>query len=299
MDPPYQLDIASQLEIERVRERNRIAKRKSRARRRQNQDAVQRDGSKSRSMDARGDALVRNHEVPGISSRIGTSRSPIANGDGSSAGTLGNVGQDNESLSSIHLISSVDLTEENGAPTPNHITVSPLSPPDHSLRLVQFEDRTSATCPVTDASDFDLTHFGILVPLAGLTPNTTSPNSSPFYMNYQQPAKVNTRRASSNSVSNRSSSPGILHLAVRNGSRAIAQALLVAGASANSRDNSGAFPLHLAVQNRRRSMADLLLTHGADPDVVDTVGMTPLELAVQYRDEDMVRLLISRGARVT
>jgi ankyrin repeat protein len=94
------------------------------------------------------------------------------------------------------------------------------------------------------------------------------------------------------------SSPRMLHLAVRNGSIAIARALLVAGASVNARDDTGALPLHLAVQNRRRSVADLLLRHGADPNGLDEAGTTPLELAVRSQDEDMVRLLLSRGARV-
>lgn len=106
-----------------------------------------------------------------------------------------------------------------------------------------------------------------------------------------KPADVNTR--------NSSSLLSLLHLAVRNGSKAITQSLLTAGASANTRDDTGALPLHLAVQHRRRSIADLLLTYGADPDAVNAEGITPLELAVRCRDEDIVNLLISRGARIT
>ncbi|KAK0729896.1 ankyrin repeat-containing domain protein [Lasiosphaeris hirsuta] len=186
-------------------------------------------------------------------------------------------------------------------------SVQPVAPADQPLHHAPFEGGSFAT------SGLDLTPFATTAPFATFGSNTDSPGVSSPYAVYQQvrnfspstataalrPVEVNIRGHSSASRRNGSSLLGLLHLAVRNGSKAIAQALLTAGASANARDDSGALPLHLAVQYRRRSMADLLLTYGADPDAENAEGITPLELAVRCRDEDIVNLLISRGARIT
>ncbi|KAK4235852.1 ankyrin repeat-containing domain protein [Achaetomium macrosporum] len=289
------MDTASQLELERVRERNRIAKRKSRARQRQQQDAAYRGAAQSRNLEAASDTQTRKRETP----QLVPSVSPVDDsGSGGSASMFGNMELDDASHSWIDFLGPEDYTEDNGAPIPKHNCIavpSSPTPADDPLHLAPFENLSFAPCSA--AAD------ETTAPYTMFPSNGHSSGVAPLYMGYQQPAEINDIRRpdsssapSSNGVS--SASQGMLHLAVRNGSKAIAQALLAAGASANSRDDTQALPLHLAVQNRRRSMADLLLTHGADPNVVDEAGMTPLELAVRSRDEDMVNLLLASGARV-
>ncbi|KAK3364536.1 ankyrin repeat-containing domain protein [Lasiosphaeria hispida] len=215
--------------------------------------------------------------MPGV---FQTSGSPVASEGGSSASTFEHIEPDDESPGWIY-------------------PVPPATPADQPLHHGYFEDSSFATCLAMDTNDLDLTPFQTTAPFTAFSSDTASPNFSSPYTVYQQPVEVSIRR-SSGGTRNGSSLLGLLHLAVRNGSKAIAQALLTAGASTNARDDAGALPLHLAaVQHRRRSMADLLLTYGADPDEVNAEGVTPLELAVRCRDEDIVNLLLSRGARIT
>ncbi|RYP53682.1 hypothetical protein DL769_010477 [Monosporascus sp. CRB-8-3] len=281
---------------DRVADRPRRCAARRRARQRQKQNAVSRDEDQSQNIGATGEVPVQELEAPRVSDQFRTSGSPVASEGGSSAGTFGHIEPDNESPSWIY-------------------PVPPVAPADQPLHHVQFEDSSFATCLAMDTNDLDLTPFETTAPFTAFSSNTASPNFSSLCTVYQQsskrtgpltfdlcdfqPVEVNIRRRSSGSTRNGSSLLGPLHLAVRNGSKAIAQALLTAGANANSRDDSGALPLHLAVQHRRRSMADLLLTYGADPDAVNAEGITPLELAVRCRDEDIVNLLISGGARIT
>ena len=73
-------------------------------------------------------------------------------------------------------------------------------------------------------------------------------------------------------------------------------ALLVQGASANSRQADGATALHWAAHWDDAAMADALLGAGAAVDATNDFGVTPLWLACLNGSEAMVETLLAAGA---
>ncbi len=96
-----------------------------------------------------------------------------------------------------------------------------------------------------------------------------------------------------------------LHLAVKNGWRADAEALLAKGANVNAwdtpdpSDKSGRRlqPLHVAVIEDRADMAELLLNKGANPNG-DLGSGTPIHIAAATNNVPLALLLLDRGAAV-
>ena len=72
-----------------------------------------------------------------------------------------------------------------------------------------------------------------------------------------------------------------LHAAVMQGSKAIAELLLKAGAAVNAKDRNGNTPLHHSVQSTYQELAELLLSNKADPNERNNNGQTPLDLTKQ------------------
>jgi ankyrin repeat protein len=66
-----------------------------------------------------------------------------------------------------------------------------------------------------------------------------------------------------------------LHTACAFGFTEIAESLLLAGANANCRTETGATPLHLAILERLRDIVELLIKHGADVRATDDNGDMP------------------------
>jgi len=90
--------------------------------------------------------------------------------------------------------------------------------------------------------------------------------------------------------------------AARFGKRAMAEALLGAGANINAATRHGGTPLHNAVYFNQREMVAFLLERGADARAVDHAGHTPLAAARSKAAEDerydrrILQLLEQRGA---
>ena len=78
------------------------------------------------------------------------------------------------------------------------------------------------------------------------------------------------------------------------------QALLDAGAQADSYTSSGAWMLSLAVLSPERDMVKLLLKYGANPSSQDLIyRMSPLAYAARFMDDELVITLISAGGDLT
>ncbi|KAI0543749.1 ankyrin repeat-containing domain protein [Xylaria curta] len=283
MNPDYR-NFASRTEIDHIRESNRNAKRRSRARQRQKQNeelTVSNHGDRLQYNELTVEVPAQEPEAPIVAPDwVQTAQSPIASEGYSSTSTF-----ELDHESSAHIYHS---------PSATHTT-----PPDQLLNYLQIEDNGFVLSSTTNRNDLDPTSAETSPKFTTSSPNTASHHCASLYTIYQQPVDVDLHRRSPESTRRGSSTSGLLHLAVRNGSKAIAQALLTAGSNVNSYDESGTQPLHLAVQHRQKSMVDLLLSYGANPDAENAAGITPLEMAVRSQDEDIVRLLILRGARVT
>lgn len=100
-----------------------------------------------------------------------------------------------------------------------------------------------------------------------------------------------------------------LHLAAAAYQKAIAKALLAAGANVHARNRHGAEPLHAAAIGRPGSadwnptaqseMIALLIGTGANPNATDKRGVTPLHRAVRTRSAAAAGALINGGADPT
>lgn len=105
-----------------------------------------------------------------------------------------------------------------------------------------------------------------------------------------QAADVNTAQADGMTA---------LHWAARNGDRALAQLLIVAGANTGARTRLGGYtPLHLAARNGQAALVETLLEGGADAKSTDAHGTTPLMFAAQAGIPDAIAALIAHGADV-
>jgi cytohesin len=90
-----------------------------------------------------------------------------------------------------------------------------------------------------------------------------------------------------------------LHLAARNGQRAIVELLLSDGAdiAASEKSFDGMTALHEAALEGHQEIVELLLAKGAGIDAVDRRGRTPLDRATSKGRGDVVALLRSKGAK--
>ncbi|TPX30172.1 hypothetical protein SmJEL517_g06208 [Synchytrium microbalum] len=103
-----------------------------------------------------------------------------------------------------------------------------------------------------------------------------------------------------NALVNARDSSGLaaLHYAARAGSIEVVEALLLAGADANTTSSElGCTPLHKAASGGKNSfnIAQILLKHGADPYSLETDGRTPLHVACDTRgseSDELVQLLL-------
>ena len=120
---------------------------------------------------------------------------------------------------------------------------------------------------------------------------------------------------------------GVLHMAVRRGSKELVSLLLNKGVQPNARNQSSQSPLDLLLpgtyngrarrvvngtfngtadasgplkleKETTRELVALLLDKGADQTQGDTQGNTPLMRAAAMRDADIVTLLLAKGAQV-
>ncbi len=112
---------------------------------------------------------------------------------------------------------------------------------------------------------------------------------------------------------------GVLHMAVRRGSKDLVALLVNKGANPNARNQNSQSPLDLLLpgiyngQSRRfadnnaplkvekealRDLVALLLDKGADQKQGDAQGNTPLMRAAVLRDADVLKLLLAKGAEV-
>jgi ankyrin repeat protein len=90
-----------------------------------------------------------------------------------------------------------------------------------------------------------------------------------------------------------------LHWAVHLGDRETAVLLIRAGALVNAANDNGVTPLSLACTNGSAAIVDLLLNAGANPNTTSPVtGETVLMTAARTGVVDVVRMLVDRGADV-
>ncbi len=90
----------------------------------------------------------------------------------------------------------------------------------------------------------------------------------------------------------------LLHRAVQNKSKKLAELLIAQGANVNAKNNQGDTPLHLAVQSNNKELAELLIAKRVDVNARDNYGHTPLHLALLYNNKEVAKLLIAKGADV-
>ena len=90
-----------------------------------------------------------------------------------------------------------------------------------------------------------------------------------------------------------------LHLAARNGQRAVVEVLLSHGAdiAASEKNREGMTALHEAALEGHQEVVELLLAMGANIDAADRRGRTPLDRATSKGGGNVVALLQSKGAK--
>lgn len=86
-------------------------------------------------------------------------------------------------------------------------------------------------------------------------------------------------------------------LAAKAGRTERVAALLMQGASVNSRDRNGDSPLNMAASKGNEALATVLLKAGADVNLANLSGVTPLMGAAFSGKAAMVRTLIAAGAK--
>ena len=92
-----------------------------------------------------------------------------------------------------------------------------------------------------------------------------------------------------------------LHIAARNGFKAIAEILLKNKSDVNARNdqaNRRDTPLHLAVNAGHKAMVELLLANGTDNNAQNDSGWTPLISAAKDNNMEIAKLLIDKKANV-
>jgi ankyrin repeat protein len=89
-----------------------------------------------------------------------------------------------------------------------------------------------------------------------------------------------------------------LHLASKNGTVDIAEALIEFGADINHQDNFGRTPLYIASRHRSNKLVRLLLDHGANLNTSDTWGITPLHEASMHGLTTFVASFLEHRANV-
>src|ERR1700692_1563649 len=90
-----------------------------------------------------------------------------------------------------------------------------------------------------------------------------------------------------------------LHWAAYRDDLEMAKLLLVAGANVQAATREGGItPLLMACQNGSAAMIDALLKAGADSNAVKANGTTPLMMAAASGSVDAVRVLLDHGANV-
>ncbi len=90
-----------------------------------------------------------------------------------------------------------------------------------------------------------------------------------------------------------------LHRAVQEGNAEVAEALILAGADLDAKQQDNRTPLHLAVFWGRQKIAEVLIQAGADVNAKDENDRTPLHLAAKTRGcQEIAKSLIQGGADV-
>jgi len=85
------------------------------------------------------------------------------------------------------------------------------------------------------------------------------------------------------------------------GQTAVLQAVLAAGASANTPTaDQQTTPLHLAAAMNKKEEVQVLLDHGKDVDIDarDATGATPLIYAAQFGRRSAIKVLLDNGANI-
>ena len=88
-----------------------------------------------------------------------------------------------------------------------------------------------------------------------------------------------------------------LHIAAKLGNLALAEMLLTAHASIDSRDRQGETPLCHAVEARQMPMVDFLVSHGADVNAADKHGRAVLQHA--RPEQPIYGFLVRHGAKIS
>lgn len=89
----------------------------------------------------------------------------------------------------------------------------------------------------------------------------------------------------------------LLHIAVFQGRKEIAELLIAKGARVNGEDKEGNRPLHMASEQGRSEVAELLIGKGADVNAKNRAGATPLDRAVSVKRQEVADLLRKHGAK--
>jgi ankyrin repeat protein len=87
----------------------------------------------------------------------------------------------------------------------------------------------------------------------------------------------------------------VLHIAVQQEMREIAELSLKKGIDINIQTNDGTTPLITAVISGSLAMTEFVLEHGADTQIQDHEGKTALDYAREYEDEEMIELLLAEN----
>jgi ankyrin repeat protein len=87
----------------------------------------------------------------------------------------------------------------------------------------------------------------------------------------------------------------LLHLAVGQNHKDLADALLKDGADVNALTTDKLTPLHMAAQNGNIEIITVLLNKGANINPVDSKGWTPLDRANKWEHPDAADFIKQRG----